>query len=147
MQTTTIIGNVENGKFVPNSKEYFKKAFESYEGKIIELSLKVWHKKRTTPQNRYYRGVVVEMITIAINELGNDFDNETVHEYLKSLFLKKTKEIINKESGEVTTIEYIQSTTKLTTIEFESYIESCKRYAAETFNLFIPDADPANNIK
>ena len=105
--------------------------------------MKVCHKKRTNPQNRYYRGVVVEMITIAINELGNDFDNETVHEYLKSLFLKKTKEIINKESGEVTIIEYIQSTTKLTTIEFESYIESCKRYAAETFNLFIPDADRA----
>jgi len=138
---TTIIGTVENGKFVPNSKEYFKRAFESYEGKIIELSLKVWHKKRTTPQNSYYWGVVIELIKNYINDLGNDFDSDTIHELLRSLFLKKTKEIVNKESGEVKTIEFIQSTTKLSTIEFETYLESCKRYAAETFELYIPDAD------
>ena len=138
---TTIIGTVENGKFVPNSKEYFKRAFESYEGKIIELSLKVWHKKRTTPQNSYYWGVVIELIKNYINDLGNDFDSDTIHELLRSLFLKQTKEIVNKESGEVKTIEFIQSTTKLSTIEFETYLESCKRYAAETFELYIPDAD------
>jgi hypothetical protein len=143
MQTTTIIGIVENGKFMPNSKEYFKRAFESYEGKIIELSLKVWHKKRTNPQNSYYWGVVIELIKNYINDLGNDFDSDTIHELLRSLFLKTTKEIVNKESGEVKTIEYIQSTTKLSTIEFENYIESCKRYAAETFDLYIPDADRA----
>ena len=141
MQTTTIIGIVENGKFVPNSKEYFKRAFESYEGKIIELSLKVWHKKRTNPQNSYYWGVVIELIKNYINDLGNDFDSDTIHELLRSLFLKTTKEIVNKESGEVKTIEFIQSTTKLSTIEFETYLESCKRYAAETFDIFIPDAD------
>jgi ribosomal protein S17E len=138
---TTIIGNVENGEFVPNSKEYFKKAFESYEGKIIELSLKVWHKKRTTPQNSYYWGVVIELIKNFINDLGNDFDSDTIHELLRSLFLKTTKELINKESGEVTTIEYIKSTTKLSTIEFENYIENCKRYAAQQFDIYIPDAD------
>jgi len=141
MQVLSIIGTVENSKFVPNSKEYFKRAFESYEGKIIELSLKVWHKKRTTPQNSYYWGVVIELIKNYINDLGNDFDSDTIHELLRSLFLKKTKEIVNKESGEVKTIEFIQSTTKLSTIEFETYLESCKRYAAETFELYIPDAD------
>jgi len=141
MQVLSIIGTVENSKFVPNSKEYFKRAFESYEGKIIELSLKVWHKKRTTPQNSYYWGVVIELIKNYINDLGNDFDSDTIHELLRSLFLKKTKEIVNKESGEVKTIEFIQSTTKLSTVEFETYLESCKRYAAETFELYIPDAD------
>ena len=141
MQVLSIIGTVENGKFVPNSKEYFKRAFESYEGKIIELSLKVWHKKRTTPQNSYYWGVVIELIKNYINDLGNDFDSDTIHELLRSLFLKQTKEIVNKESGEVKTIEFIQSTTKLSTVEFETYLESCKRYAAETFELYIPDAD------
>jgi hypothetical protein len=141
MQVLSIIGNVENGKFVPNSKEYFKKAFESYEGKIIELSLKVWHKKRTNPQNSYYWGVVIELIKNYINDLGNDFDSDTIHELLRSLFLKTTKEIVNKESGEVKSIDFIQSTTKLSTIEFENYLESCKRYAAEQFDLIIPDAD------
>jgi len=141
MQVLSIIGTVENSKFVPNSKEYFKRAFESYEGKIIELSLKVWHKKRTTPQNSYYWGVVIELIKNYINDLGNDFDSDTIHELLRSLFLKQTKEIVNKESGEVKTIEFIQSTTKLSTVEFETYLESCKRYAAETFELYIPDAD------
>lgn len=138
---TTIIGNVENGKFVPNSKEYFKKAFEIYEGKQIELSLKVWHKKRTNPQNSYYWGVVIELIKNFVNDLGNDFDSETIHELLRSLFLKTTKEIVNKDTGEVRLIYFIQSTTKLSTIEFENYLELCKIYASEQFNLFIPDAD------
>jgi hypothetical protein len=138
---TTIIGIVANGKFIPNSKEYFKKAFENYEGKTIEISLKVWNKNRSSPQNRYYWGVVIELIKNYINDLGNDFDSDTIHELLRSLFLKQKKEIVNKESGEVTIIEYIQSTTKLSTIEFETYLENCKRYAVETFDLIIPDAD------
>ena len=81
------------------------------------------------------------MIKNYINDLGNDFDSDTIHELLRSLFLKTTKEIVNKESGEVKSIKFIQSTTKLSTIEFETYLENCKKYAAETFDIFIPDAD------
>ncbi len=135
---TTVIGNVENGKFVPNSKEYFKKAFESYEGKTIELSLKVWHKKRTNPQNSYYRGVVVKMITFAINHLGNEkYSEDIVHELLKDKFIQGEC-IKDPQTGKV--VEH-KTTTKLSTVEFENYVEQCKRYAAEQFDLYIPDAD------
>ncbi len=138
----SVIGFIDDsGKFSPNSKELFKKTFEQFKGKRVELTVKQWHKTRSNSQNAYYWGVVIEMITFAINDLGNEFDKDTIHEYLKGLFLKTTKEIIDNSTGLVTEIAYIKSTTKLTTIEFENYIEKCKQFAAERFDINIPDAD------
>ena len=133
------IGKIENGKFVPNNSKQFINEFAQFEGKQVEVTVKRWYKKRSLNQNDYYWGVIIVLITNAINELGNEFDSETVHEYLKGLFLKDTKELIDKNSGETKQIEYIKTTTKLTTVEFETYLEKCRQFAAEQFDTYIPN--------
>lgn len=136
----SVIGLVDdNGKFNPNSKLQFQKIFEALKGQRVELTVKKWHKTRSNNQNSYYWGVIVEMITFAINDLGNEFEKDTIHELLRSMFLQTTNEIVNKESGEVKQVTYIKSTTKLTTVEMEVYLEKCRVYAAETFDCYIPN--------
>lgn len=132
-----IHGKIVEGKFVPTNKELFKEAFREHEGKGVIISVKR-ATQRTCPQNAYYWGVIVELITKAINELGNDFAREIVHELLKKQFLKKERQIINKETGEVKVISYICSTTKLNTTEFATYIDNCIAFAAEKFSIYIP---------
>lgn len=74
---------------------------------------------RSNPQNAYYFGVIVDMIS---QETGNEL--EETHELLKVRFLKP----IGKKS-----------TTQLTTVEFNTYIEKIQRWSAQELGCVIPD--------
>jgi len=62
-------------------------------------------------------------------------DNNDAHEVLKHLFLKK--KIVNKETGELIT-EIAGSTAKLTTVEFNFFIEEIIKFGAEFLKIAIP---------
>lgn len=96
--------------------------------KGMVLCLKYATKRRTTPQNAYYFGVVVRDITKAFQEAGNDMDEQDVHEYLKDEVGKLTRYAVLPGSGEIVTIK--GSTRRLTTIEFEQYLEKVRAWAA-----------------
>jgi hypothetical protein len=87
------------------------------------------------PQNRYYWGVIVDLIHRQLVSDGWEVSKEDVHEMLKVKFA--IKEIFNEATGEV--MQSIRSTTEMSTTEFDSYNEDCKKWAAETLDLYIPD--------
>lgn len=74
---------------------------------------------RSNPQNKYYFGVIVDMIS---QETGNE--PEETHELLKLKFLKPMGK---------------QNTTQLDTREFNLYIEKIQRWAAQELSMVIPD--------
>jgi len=74
---------------------------------------------RSNPQNKYYFGVVVDMIS---EETGNE--PEETHELLKLKFLKPMGKA---------------NTTQLDTREFNLYIEKIQRWAAIELGCIIPD--------
>lgn len=91
--------------------------------------------KRSTQQNNYYFGVIVRLITLAINDhQGENFTNEDIHEYLKNRFLQG-KEITNNQ-GEVIYIR--KSTTDNSTTMQEEYHDQCRTFAMEFLNTYIP---------
>lgn len=98
---------------------------------VVTINFRV-DKNRTNPQNKYYWGVVVPYITLALKEFGNETNNNLTHEFLKSEFNKKDICILD----EVKTI--VGSTADLTTTEFIEYIEKCCRFASEYLNISIP---------
>jgi hypothetical protein len=51
--------------------------------------------KRTNPQNRYWRGVVVKKVTDYLRDLGNDVDEDDVHEILTKHYLPEIEIEIN----------------------------------------------------
>lgn len=91
--------------------------------------------KRSLNQNAYYHGVVVPLVMEGLKDIGyNEIKTlSDAHECLKYLFLKK--QIPNESTGEV--IEILGSTAKLTTTEFNLFIDQVIRWAAEYLNVQI----------
>lgn len=126
-------GKIECNRFLPENPEYFKNVFRSFEGKRVTLTVGRYRKPRSDMENRYYWGVVVNMISDAMGES----DKEYVHEILKSLFLEEVK---YKTVGDrQIKLKRVKSTTELSTVEMESYMESIRRWAASFLGVVIPE--------
>lgn len=91
--------------------------------------------KRSSPANRYYWGCCVELIYLALKDTGWEVNREGTHELLRVRFLSEDKPIGN--DGEFVT--RVKSTTELDSVEFGTYIERCKQFAAEYLNTVIPE--------
>lgn len=103
-------------------------------GKRFMLTLKEQKRKRSLNQNNYYWGVVVPAVTGMFREHGNYYDDNDVHEFLK-LRVGKLAQNMLMPDGEV--VKSLGSTAKLTTQEFEVYMERIRAWAAE-YGLAVP---------
>lgn len=118
-------GKIINGKVLLYSPELYLNHVKSLEGKIIVATLAKLSKPRTNPQNKYYWGVVVDMIQ---KELGDERKEDT-HDALRLMFLMDNSSKIPR----------LKSTTQLNTVEFKEYLESIVRWAASFLEMYIPD--------
>lgn len=118
-------GTIKNGKPILDNLPKYRAYLSAFKEEArIELILRKQAKKRTDPQNRYYWGVVVPMLS---EHFG--YTKEEMHEALKWQFLKKP------EANPPT----VGSTRKLSTEEFNNYIESIQVWAASEYSIVIPD--------
>jgi len=109
---------------------------EAYPNGTIEVTFKKKTRRRTNPQNAYYWGVVLPHIHAALVDLGNDIDQDEAHDFLKNNFLP-SKRIADRDGLNLGLAG--KSTAKLTTVEFNAYIERVCRFALEDLNnLYIP---------
>jgi hypothetical protein len=98
--------------------------------------------KRSSPQNRYYHGVVVQEVKLGLLNIGYEMTADEVHYFLKAKF--NPVEIPNKE-GEV--IELPGTTTNLTKTQFGEYIERIAQWAAEYLGIRIPQPNESLEMK
>jgi hypothetical protein len=138
--TLSYFGEVSEDGQISLPKRMRTEMAKAFKGKRIEVSIKQRYKQRSSPQLRYYFGVIVRSILLAFIELGHDLqvDNpehiQMVHEFLKHKFLHNGITIVNIH-GEVE--QLAPSTTRLTTVEEEDYHEDIRRWAAEFLNVVI----------
>lgn len=88
----------------------------------ISIEIKKYYKKRTNPQNRYYWGVIIEIMSKHFW-----YTPEELHQHLTYLFL------VNHHD------ETVKSTSILTTVEFNEYIEKIIVMASSEFGIILPD--------
>jgi hypothetical protein len=112
----------------------FVEALEHLRGKSVILTVSESKPKRGTQANRYYWGVVVDLIYRALKESGWEINRESTHELLRVRFLSEDHPI--GKDGEFVT--RVKSTTELNSTEFGEYLEHCCRFAAEYLNVVIP---------
>lgn len=103
-------------------------------GKRVTIVLKQYRKIRSNPQNAYYWSVVIPAIVDMFRESGNDADSDDVHEFLKMRVGKLAQAYVLPGDK---VLRALGSTTKLTTMEFEIYLEKCRAFAAE-YGVVIP---------
>jgi hypothetical protein len=91
------------------------------------IELRVNRNNRSIPQNKFYWGVVINILS---NHTG--FEPEEVHEVLRAKFLKYRTVVFEEE------IEVTKSTKNLDTKEFEEYLEKIRMFAAQELDVQIP---------
>ena len=138
---------VRNGKIEPEHPVYYFEEIHKLNGKEVSVEIKEVS-IRSTPQNRYYWGVVVYMVRERLLELGyelNDLNQDEhapknitrddVHLFLKDHFNRK--DLLHPETGEVLG-SFSASTTDVTPKEFALYIERIIRWASQALDITIP---------
>lgn len=110
------------------SKQELFNALKMLQGKY-NIKIERPKKPRSLQENNYYHGVVVKMIADEVGDLPTE-----VHEDLKNLFLKH--ECVNRLTQEPEI--RVRSTTELSTVEMEEYIEMCRVWAYNFLQLTIP---------
>ena len=119
--------------YVLKSKEIMRRAVQyiaslSVDGKPFMVEIRPYDKKRTTPQNSYYWGVVLKVLGDYMGEEPDD-----LHDYFKFKLIGHKDKIIMGER-----IPGSCSTTRLTTAEFIEYTDKIRATAA-VMGCHIPD--------
>ena len=120
-------GQVKGGKLVLDSPQSYLVELSRLEGRRIELTIRKERHTRSLSQNKYYWGVVIEILSSYFG-----YDREEMHEALKFKFLKKHGD---------TDLATVGSTSKLSTAGFTNYIDEIIRWAAIEYQVVIPSAD------
>lgn len=129
-------GEVKEGKLLPYNRKRLNNDISLMKDCEVEITIKK-KGKRSLQQNKYYWGCCLPEIQRELKRLGNDFDMETIHEFLKQKF--NSEKVIVETTGEL--LEISISTTELNKEQFGIYLDSIIRWAAETLSLCIPEPE------
>jgi len=110
------------------------KAVNSFEGERVEVTIKKATKRRSDPQNKYFHGCVIPIITNALNELGHRTNNDDTKEMLKRQFLT---EDVHLKDGLL--MQRTRKTSELTTTEFLEFVADVQQFASEYLETYVPD--------
>ena len=139
--TLEYTGKVQDGKLEIVHRKKMAEEVKAFEGNNVVITIKRKKKKRSTPQNAYYWGVVVPIVQQGLKDAGfQGMSKEKTHDFLKLEFLKDI--LVNEETGEA--IGVIKSTTELSTSEFMDFLAEVQQWASEFLNVYIPD--PNENL-
>lgn len=132
--------NIEHGQIV--QKKLVRKRFDELKDGSYKVSI-IRGKRRTIQENRYYWGVVIPLVFEGLRDAGFEkiIDKDDAHSVCKSLFLKEVE-----EHGEIR-IEKAGSTKKLTTNQFEDYLQNITIWAYDYLNVVIPAPGTQMNIE
>jgi hypothetical protein len=134
-------GFIKDGELKILNRKRFDSEIKAFPDCDVQITIKK-KGKRSTQQNRYYWGVIVDEIRHELLRRGNRFDAETIHEFLKQKF--NSVKVVVETTGEL--IEMGKSTTEMNKDEFTEYIERIREWAAQSLELNIPDAGTQTNL-
>lgn len=115
---------VKKGKLIFEDLNLFKNHVISFEEKCVDVIVRKHKRNRTNQQNRWYWSCVVG---IPAKHYG--YLPEEMHDAFKMLFLR---------CHDAEKPETVRSTTSLSTVEFNEYVEKCRQWCAEN-GFVIPD--------
>lgn len=133
---------LQDGKLT-RGRNSLVKLFSGLTGRFT-ITIEKTKRKRSDRQNRFFHGVIVEMFSDRLLELGWREAKSKVwtKEYIKKEVLMK--DYYNELTGEVKSMP--GKTSELSTSEFKELVADCQQYAAENLDLYIPDPEEQMSI-
>ena len=127
----------EGGKYRIVNRKLFDQCLASFRGKPLTLTVERKKKKRSSPQNRFFHGPVLDILQMGLIDAGYNEarSKEWVKDLVKYKFLRS--EAVSETTGEV--IEVIRGTSDLTTSEFMDLMADVTQWASEYLGIEIPD--------
>jgi hypothetical protein len=122
-------GHVEQGKFIPDDRAAFVRAFSRKDGTKMVVTAKRFVPKRSNDQNAFWWACVIPLFQ---EEMGLDDPYQVHHAVLCAIGHYEAKEIL----GEVKPVP--KKTRDLPADEFRQLIEKAERLFAEYYNGRIP---------
>jgi len=139
MKKITAIGNITEGKLAINSRKVFADDLTKAPNEKVKITVEKYYRKASPLQFGYLYAVVYPLSWLALNDAGYEFTTlDQVDIFWKELFA--TKEILNRETGEIMKLPLSKSEFK--TIDEMVYCDKIREYVAEYMNAVIPDPDP-----
>lgn len=132
----------EHGIFHIQNKQRLQEWAKMNPGKQLMVRIDKRGSRRSSPQNRYYWGVVVAEVKLGFLNIGYEMTADETHFFLKEKFNPITVE--NKDG---VSIDVPGSTTQMTKSQFSEYIEKIARFAAEFLGVTIPAANESLEMK
>jgi len=120
-------------------------ALKELVGKRAIIIIQEYRKIRSNKQNRYYWGVVLKAYQRYFQSNNVYMSDDDMHLWIKEYVWRDYVDIqiedVDSETGEVRMIPFrkILTSTILTTIEWEERMTISRNYAAEHFNIQIPE--------
>jgi hypothetical protein len=137
MQKLELTGHItDEGKLTIHNRIAVEEWAMQNPGRNVLVKFEKRGSKRSLPQNRYYHGVVVQMVMMGLREIGYCLSHDETHFFLKQKFNPIE---IPGNGGLV--IEIPGTTTQLNKIEFGEYIDRISQWAVEYLNVVIPPAN------
>jgi hypothetical protein len=130
------------GKIALSDEAKYKRLASRLPDGEYDVTIEKHVSRRSNQQNKYFHAVVVPMLA---EYWGLDPDMRSDFEEAKALIKlhcnAKTVELLNHETGESKDVTIGGSTSALDKEQWAKFIERCQRWAAEQFNVVIPDPD------
>jgi hypothetical protein len=137
MQKLELAGYIDdNGKLTIHNRIAVEEWATQNPGRNVLVKFEKRGSKRSLPQNRYYHGVVVQMVMMGLREIGYCLSHDETHFFLKQKF--NPVQVPNKDG---VAIELPGTTTQLNKVEFGEYIDRIAQWAVEYLNVVIPPAN------
>lgn len=131
---TAHMGTVKGGKFLPDDRAAFARAFCRKDGTRMVVTAKKWVPKRSNDQNAYWWACVIPLFQ---EEMGLDDPYQVHHAVLCAIGHYEAKEIL----GEVKPVP--KRTRDLPADEFSKLIDAANRLFAEYYGGRLPPQDSA----
>lgn len=136
----------ESGEFKIYNSEYFKgKVINDFRGKKIKILVEQDLSIVSTPQLRYYFGVMIKLIKNHFLENGDKYSTNEIDGFLRDNFL--FEETVDFVTGEVVTKAMKLNTEESTvsTVRMMQFWDDVALWANEKLTLYIPP--PTNKLK
>lgn len=123
-----------DGTLADFTKKAISELIAKMAGKKLKITIAVYKRKRSNPQNAFYFGVIVPLVRQMFLDAGNDITSDEAHYFIKKEVWRHVKTIVLPDGK---TKEVVDTSTKLTTAEWENFMEKTRAWAAE-FDLMLP---------
>ena len=120
----TFEGEVHGGQLKVANPDRLRKWLSGLEGSKVSITIKKFTRRRSVSQNAYYWGIIIEILR---DHIG--YDPDQMHEALKWKFLQIRH----------SKLPSVRSTASMSTVEFSTYIDDIKMWAASELEIMIPD--------